>query len=107
MYLIIANINIRPGKIGTNPTTIESNSNLEVEASTPGRKMKVDKTTGQVSITDGTGEAGKVLTSDATGRANWKYPLSGAMINGATGSEITVSNTSGVQTYTGGSMTLP
>jgi hypothetical protein len=39
-------------KIGTNPTTIEPNSNLEVEASTPGRKMKVDKTTGQVTITD-------------------------------------------------------
>jgi hypothetical protein len=39
-------------KIGTNPTTIEATSNLEVEASTTGRKVKVDKTTGQVTIAD-------------------------------------------------------
>jgi hypothetical protein len=40
-------------KIGSNPTTIDTTNNLEVEASTAGRKMKVDKTTGQVSIADG------------------------------------------------------
>ncbi|OZI07670.1 hypothetical protein BWI93_13200, partial [Siphonobacter sp. BAB-5385] len=39
-------------KVGTNPTTIETNSNLEVEASTSGRKVKVDKTTGQMTIAD-------------------------------------------------------
>lgn len=94
-------------KIGTNPTTIEPNSNLEVEASTAGRKTKIDKTTGQVTITDGTEGAGKVLTSDATGGASWQYPLSGAMINGTNGSEITVTNPGGVQTSTGGSITLP
>ncbi|MBO9611284.1 MAG: hypothetical protein J7619_01245 [Dyadobacter sp.] len=59
-------------KIGTNPTTIEPNSNLEVEASTAGRKMKVDKTTGQVTITDGTQGAGKVFTSDANGGGSWQ-----------------------------------
>ncbi len=59
-------------KIGTNPTTIEPNSNLEVEASTPGRKMKVDKTTGQVSIADGTEGAGKTFTSDAVGGGSWQ-----------------------------------
>jgi hypothetical protein len=59
-------------KIGTNPTTIEPNSNLEVEASTPGRKTKVDKTTGQVTITDGTQGAGKVFTSDADGGGSWQ-----------------------------------
>jgi hypothetical protein len=59
-------------KIGTNPTTIEPNSNLEVEASTAGRKMKVDKTTGQVSITDGTQGAGKIFTSDAVGGGSWQ-----------------------------------
>ncbi|HWV28733.1 MAG TPA: hypothetical protein VN038_03725 [Dyadobacter sp.] len=59
-------------KIGTNPATIEPNSNLEVEASTPGRKTKIDKTTGQVTITDGTEGAGKVLTSDAAGGASWQ-----------------------------------
>jgi hypothetical protein len=59
-------------KIGSNPTTIEPNSNLEVEASTPGRKMKVDKTTGQVSIADGTEGAGKIFTSDAVGGGSWQ-----------------------------------
>ena len=78
-------------KIGTNPTTIEPNSNLEVEASTPGRKMKVDKTTGQVSIADGTEGAGKVLTSDATGGSSWQYPLSGSMVNGTVGGVVNFS----------------
>lgn len=59
-------------KIGSNPTTIEPNSNLEVEASTAGRKMKVDKTTGQVTITDGTQGTGKVFTSDANGGGSWQ-----------------------------------
>ncbi|PQA56094.1 hypothetical protein [Siphonobacter curvatus] len=59
-------------KVGTNPTTIESTSNLEVEASTSGRKVKVDKTTGQMTIADGTQGAGKLLTSDANGGASWK-----------------------------------
>lgn len=41
-------------KIGTNPTSIDGNSNLEVEASTSGRKVSVNKTTGKVTIKDGT-----------------------------------------------------
>ena len=93
-------------KIGTNPTTIEPNSNLEVEASTAGRKTKVDKTTGQVTIADGTEGAGKVLTSDAVGGTSWQNPLSGAMTNGTGGNPITVTNTGGVQTYSGGSITF-
>lgn len=92
-------------KIGTNPTTIEPNSNLEVEASTPGRKMKVDKTTGQVSIADGTEAAGKVLTSDATGGTSWQYPLSGAMVNGTLGNLVNV--TGDGQIYSGASITFP
>lgn len=59
-------------KIGTNPTTIDPNSNLEVEASTAGRKMKVDKTTGQLTIQDGTQAAGRVFTSDANGNGSWQ-----------------------------------
>ena len=59
-------------KIGTNPTTIEANSNLEVEGSTSGRKMKVDKTTGQVTIADGTQGSGKIFTSDANGNGSWQ-----------------------------------
>ncbi|WP_149239713.1 C1q-like domain-containing protein [Dyadobacter sp. 32] len=59
-------------KIGTNPTTIDPANNLEIEASTAGRKTSVDKVTGQVTIKDGTEGDGKVLTSDATGGASWK-----------------------------------
>ncbi|CAG5000575.1 hypothetical protein DYBT9275_02490 [Dyadobacter sp. CECT 9275] len=61
-------------KVGTNPTTIEAASNLEVEASTTDRKVKVDKTTGQLTIKDGTEGAGKILTSDANGGASWQTP---------------------------------
>lgn len=59
-------------KIGTNPTTINAANNLEVEASTAGNKVSVDKTTGKVTIADGSQGAGKVLTSDATGIATWQ-----------------------------------
>ncbi|MGA0560310.1 hypothetical protein ACO2Q8_26840 [Larkinella sp. VNQ87] len=59
-------------KIGSNPTTPEPTSNLEVEASTPNRKVKVNKTTGQLTIQDGTEGTGKVLTSDAVGGASWQ-----------------------------------
>ena len=59
-------------KIGTNPTTIEAASNLEVQASTANRQFKVDKTSGQVTIKDGTQAADRILTSDANGGASWK-----------------------------------
>ncbi|GAB4016841.1 C1q-like domain-containing protein [Spirosoma koreense] len=59
-------------KIGTNPTIIGANNNLEVEASTTGRKTTVDKTTGQVTIADGTQGTGKVFTSDAVGGGSWQ-----------------------------------
>ncbi|WP_052731036.1 hypothetical protein [Spirosoma radiotolerans] len=59
-------------KIGSNPTVIEPQSNLEVEASTPNRQVKVDKTTGQLTIKDGTEGVGKILTSDAVGGASWQ-----------------------------------
>lgn len=59
-------------KIGTNPTAIGANSNLEVEASTTGRKTSIDKTTGQVTIKDGTEGDKKILTSDVNGGASWQ-----------------------------------
>jgi hypothetical protein len=59
-------------KIGSNPTTIDPNNNLEVEASTPGRKTAINKTTGQVTIQDGTEGTGKIFTSDAVGGASWQ-----------------------------------
>jgi hypothetical protein len=58
-------------KIGTNSTNIEPSSNLEVEASTSGRKFKVDKTTGQLTIADGTQANNSVLISDADGKTKW------------------------------------
>ncbi|GAB2552922.1 complement C1q domain-containing protein [Spirosoma aerophilum] len=57
-------------KIGANPTTIGAASNLEVEAAN-GNKTIVNKTTGQMTVQDGTQGAGKVFTSDATGAASW------------------------------------
>ena len=54
MLLTAASTAFAQVKIGTNPTTLDPNSNLEVEASTPGRKTSVHKTTGQVTIADGT-----------------------------------------------------
>ncbi|GLU56211.1 hypothetical protein [Dyadobacter frigoris] len=59
-------------KIGTNPTTINTANNLEVESSTAGNKVIIDKTTGKVTIADGSQGAAKVLTSDANGVATWQ-----------------------------------
>lgn len=58
-------------KIGTNATNIEPSSNLEVEASISGRKFKIDKTTGQLTIVDGTQANNSVLVSDADGNTKW------------------------------------
>ena len=76
-------------KIGSNPTTINPNSNLEVEASTPGRKTAIDKTTGQVTITDGTQGAGKVFTSDANGVGSWQTSGAGCASFDARGDNTT------------------
>ncbi|WP_254411169.1 hypothetical protein [Dyadobacter diqingensis] len=73
-------------KIGTNPTTINPANNLEVEASTTGRKTSVNKTTGQVTVKDGTEGTDKVFTSDANGGASWqtKELPKGKLIGGVT-----------------------
>ena len=67
-------------KIGTNPTTIGANNNLEVEASTTGRKTSIDKATGQVTIQDGTQGNSKVFTSDANGGGNWQLVGPGSIL---------------------------
>lgn len=59
-------------KIGTNPTTIDPANNLEVESSTAGNKVSVNKTTGKVTIADGSQGSGRVLVSDANGVATWQ-----------------------------------
>lgn len=76
-------------KIGSNPTTIDPNNNLEVEASTPGRKTAINKTTGQVTITDGTEGAGKVFTSDANGGGSWQTSGAGCASFDAKGDNTT------------------
>lgn len=76
-------------KIGGNPTTIDSNNNLEVEASTPGRKTAINKTTGQLTITDGTQGSGKVFTSDANGAGSWQTSGAGCASFDARGDNTT------------------
>lgn len=66
-------------KIGTNPTVIDPANNLEVEASTAGRKTTINKTTGQVTIADGTQGDGKIFTSDANGTGSWQ-PAPGTVV---------------------------
>lgn len=61
-------------KIGTNPTTIDPANNLEVESSTAGNKVSINKTTGKLTIADGSQGAAKILTSDANGTATWQSP---------------------------------
>ncbi len=84
-------------KIGTNPTTINAANNLEVEASTSGRKTSIDKTTGQVTIADGTQKIGRVFTSDGNGGGSWQAGIvfagyapsqSGGQDNAASGINI-------------------
>ncbi|WP_026629210.1 hypothetical protein [Dyadobacter alkalitolerans] len=59
-------------KIGSNPTTIDPNSNLEVESTDPSKKISIHKTTGKLTIADGSQGDKKVLTSDANGVATWQ-----------------------------------
>lgn len=67
-------------KVGSNPTSISATSNLEVEAAN-GNKTIVNKTTGQMTVQDGTQGAGKVFTSDADGAASWVAPVVPAAAN--------------------------
>ena len=61
-------------KIGTNPTVINTANNLEVESIDPAKKVSIDKTTGKITIADGTQGASKILTSDVNGVATWEAP---------------------------------
>lgn len=87
--LLISSSLMAQVKIGSNPTTIDPNNNLEVEASTPGRKTAINKTTGQVTIADGTQGAGKVFTSDANGGGSWQTAGAGCASFDARGSNVT------------------
>ncbi|SEJ37804.1 hypothetical protein SAMN05216327_109125 [Dyadobacter sp. SG02] len=87
--LAASSVSFAQVKIGSNPTTIDPNNNLEVEASTPGRKTSINKTTGQVTITDGTQGAGKVFTSDANGGGSWQTSGAGCASFDAKGDNTT------------------
>ena len=96
-----ANIANAQVKIGTSPAIIEPNSNLEVEASTNGRKIKVDKTSGQVTIADGTQGEGKVLTSDTNGGASWQTVAGCNSVEARhTGSQTVPLNDSSIDPFT-------
>jgi len=75
VILFITNTLFAQVKIGTNPAVINAANNLEVEASTSGRKTSIDKTTGQVTIADGTQKIGRVFTSDGNGAGSWQTGL--------------------------------
>ena len=84
---------------------IDQNGFVGIGTDTPTTTLEVN---GQVKITDGTQGAGKVLTSDAAGGASWQNPLAGSMIEGTTGSQVTVSTAgAATHTYSGGSITFP
>lgn len=59
-------------KIGTNPTVIDPANNLEVESTDPTKKISINKTTGKLTIADGSQGDKRVLTSDANGVATWQ-----------------------------------
>lgn len=93
-------------KIGTNPTSINPANNLEVEASTTGRKTSIDKTSGQVTIKDGTEGDKKILTSDPNGAASWKAMKLTSITSFAQttpGTSFTITPTPGGSTAAGGS----
>lgn len=47
-------------------------NNLEVESTTAGNKVSIDKTTGKITIADGSQSDQSILTSDANGVATWQ-----------------------------------
>lgn len=60
-------------KVGSNPTTLSTTSNLEVEAANGG-KVTITKDSAKVIIKDGTQGKDRILISDANGKASWKEP---------------------------------
>ncbi|MBN4062349.1 tail fiber domain-containing protein, partial [Bacteroidales bacterium AH-315-I05] len=52
-----------------------ANGNVGIGTTAPGAKLEV---AGQIKITGGTPDAGRVLTSDAAGLATWQIPSSGS-----------------------------
>jgi hypothetical protein len=81
-------------KIGSNPTVIAPANNLEVESTDPAKKLSINKTTGKLTIADGSQGVAKILTSDANGVATWQTQSSLAIpvtvFNGAITANTTI-----------------
>jgi chaperonin cofactor prefoldin len=60
---------------GLTRAIIRNNGDVGIATTSPGAKLEVN---GQVKITGGSPGAGKVLTSDAAGLANWQTPIPSA-----------------------------
>lgn len=66
-------------KLGNNATKVDPEASLEVESVTYGSRFRIDKSTGQITIQDGSQEFGRVLTSDAQGKASWRLITSNSL----------------------------
>ena len=58
--------------------TLKENGNLGLGTTSPTEKLEI---AGSVKIVDGTEGAGKVLTSDASGKASWQLPSTSLLLN--------------------------
>ncbi len=72
--------------------TITSAGNVGIGTANPTEKLEIN---GSVKITDGTQGAGKVLTSDATGKATWKTPVSSTVVTAVIPAPATLATVAG------------
>jgi hypothetical protein len=108
-------------KVGNNPTSLNTNTNLQVEAQSGGQVVitrdsgklgigtlspaaKLD-VIGKVKITDGTEGTGKVLVSDANGQASWQNASTLQAINKDSTSASNGLTLSGKEVQLGGTLT--
>ena len=96
-------MNMGPIGFGNAITIVGSNGNVGINTSSPTEKFEVQ---GSVKIVDGTQGAGKVLTSDATGKASWQGIGDVIYSNALPTSPFPV-NVNGAWLYTGVNIVIP